>query len=177
MITILAVRRTTFLNTKHKVLWISEHLSGIHGVKQIRFSPTPGDYVGEVHVNDAASGTEFNPHTQTPAKVMDAVVKNFAHYLVPLPKINIVFCNLPSSFDAAATAHPEQPERIEGGRRGFPQDEHVCKSTRLFFKNGTSRFLKRGNSEAADFSLMIFKTMSRALPLSCRLTFLLSLNS
>jgi len=60
----------------------------------------PRDYFGEVHVNDAASGTEFTPHTQTPAKVMDAVVKNFAHYLVPLPKINIVFCNLPSCFDA-----------------------------------------------------------------------------
>jgi hypothetical protein len=43
------------------------------------------------------------------------------------------------SFDAAATAHPEQAERVEGGRRGFAQDEHGCINTTLFFRNGIRR--------------------------------------
>jgi hypothetical protein len=59
---------------------------------------------------------------------------------VLLSKINIVFCNLSLSFDAAATAHPEQAERVEGGRRGFAQDEHVCTNTRLFFRSGQKGF-------------------------------------
>jgi hypothetical protein len=46
------------------------------------------------------------------------------------------------SFDAAATAHPEQAERVEGDRRGFAQDENIYINTRLFFRNGTSRLLK-----------------------------------
>jgi len=29
-------------------------------------------------------------------------------------------------FDAAATAHPEQAERVEGCRRGFAQGEPKC---------------------------------------------------
>jgi hypothetical protein len=57
--------------------------------------------------------------------------------LVPALEINIVFCSPMLSFDAAATVHPEQAERVEGGRRGFAQDENIYINTRLFFRNGT----------------------------------------
>ena len=73
------------------------------------------------------------------SKNPSGICKALSHcvILVRLPKINIVFCNLSSSFDAAATAHSEQAECVEGGRRGFAQDELAYKNTRLFFRNGT----------------------------------------
>jgi uncharacterized protein (UPF0262 family) len=69
------------------------------------------------------------------SKNPSGICKVYSHcvILVPLPKINIVFCNLSSSFDAAATAHSEQAECVEEGRRGFAQDEHVYKKYKIIF--------------------------------------------
>ncbi len=43
---------------------------------------------------------------------------------MPLLKINIVFCDLSSSFDAAATAHPEYYDKVKLILRalGLPND-------------------------------------------------------
>ena len=66
----------------------------------------------------------------------------FCKCLVLLQKINSCILVHQLSFDAAATAHPEQAERVEGGRRGFAQDEHGYINTTLFLRKSTRMSLK-----------------------------------
>ena len=51
--------------------------------------------------------------------------------------------NLQLFYQHFLTIIPIQAERVEGGRRGFAQDENIYINTRLFFRNGTSRTMKK----------------------------------